>query len=321
VGEPFKVNDRELQLSTNQMWYEINQLKDDWPSYIYEKLHKVAYRQQGLANTLLSPKYAIGKHKASDIEAWADRYLVTGNATLVATGVDHEDALKFASSRFLLAKGPTVSPSAPPKFYAGDARKQRPNAEHVVVYLAAPAPGLTDVKGTTAYALLTNLLGTGPLTSWSDGGQNRLARAARKAVSNPFYATATNCPCEDGGIFSLFYSSYWQDSATLAKALVGEVRALGSAGPNEKDLQAAKNRLKCQVLLRAENDDALIEDLGVQAVTRQADIHLAADQTKLIDSVSAADIQQAAKQLVSGKFALAAIGRLDKTPYLDELLA
>lgn len=53
------------------------------------------------------------------------------------------------------------------------------------------------------------------------------------------------------------------------------------------------------MLLRAENDDALIEDLAVQVATRQADIHMAADQTKLIDAVSAADIQQVSSFLKS----------------------
>jgi len=319
AGEPFRVSNRELEFSTPQLWYEKSQLKDDLPAYAFEKLHKIVYRHQGLANSLLSPKYAIGKHKARDLGLFVQRYFVTGNATLVATGVDHEEALKFASKGFTLRKGSAIAAPTNTTFNAGETRKERPS-DYAVVHIAGPAPGLTDVKGTFAYAVLANFLGTGPTTKWSEGGQSRLARAARKAISNPFFVTASNYNYEDTGLFSLFYTSQWEDSSAVAKSLVGAVRAVAGEGANDKELQAAKNRLKYRLLSSAETDDAVAEDLIAQASVRQSDLHQASDQVKLIDSVTAAEVQQAAKQLVGGKLAISSVGRLDKTPYLDELV-
>jgi len=311
------VKQHELESSAAQMKRELSLLKDNWPAYILERLHKAAYRRDGLGNSLLSPKYAVGHHQATAVTEFAKEHFTTGNATLATVGVDQDEVLKWANLFFPLDKGSAVRAPEKPKSFGGELRKARPS-ELTAVYIGAPSVGLNDVKGTITHTVLANALGTGPLTKWNDG-QNRLAKAVRKATSNPFHVSASNIGYEGAGLFTLFYSSHWADSGAVAKAVLGELRNVASSGISDKELQAAKNRTKYRILSLAENSDHVLEDLAVQAAVRQTDLYLANDQTKLVDAVTANDLQQAAKVIVSSKLALSAIGRLDKTPYLDEL--
>jgi len=318
TSEPFHVLQHELEWSKAQMLRELYLLKDNWPAYTLEKLHKAAYRRNGLGHLLLSPKYAIGKHKVDQLVDYASEHFTTGNAALAATGVDSDDVLKWASDFFPLAKGSSVAAPEKAKFYAGELRKQKPS-NLATVHIGAQSVGLNDVKATLAQTVLANVLGTGPAIKWSEGGQTRLAKAVRKSTSNPFYVSASNIGYDGSGIFTILYTSQWDDSAAVAKAALGELRSIASQGVKDQELEGAKNRVKYRLLSLAENDDYVVEDLAVQAAVRQSDACLSSEQAKSVDAVTAADVQQAAKNIVSGKLAMGAIGRLDKTPYVDEL--
>ncbi|XP_038841645.1 cytochrome b-c1 complex subunit 2, mitochondrial-like [Salvelinus namaycush] len=79
-----------------------------------------------------------------------------------------------------------------------------------------------------------------------------------------------------------------------------------------------RKQLKAEYLMSMESSEGLLEEMGAQALSSGA-YHSPETVTQSIDSVSHADVVNAARKFVDGKKSMAACGHLANTPFVDEL--
>jgi predicted Zn-dependent peptidase len=80
-----------------------------------------------------------------------------------------------------------------------------------------------------------------------------------------------------------------------------------------------RNNLKATTLMATENPSALVEELGAQALI-SGQVLNSRDYEIAVDSVSAQDVSSLALKIIKGKGAMASVGKLYNTPYLEDLL-
>ncbi len=80
-----------------------------------------------------------------------------------------------------------------------------------------------------------------------------------------------------------------------------------------------RNNLKATTLMATENPSALVEELGAQALI-SGQILNTSDYEKAVDSLSVQDVSSLALKIIKGKGAMASVGKLYNTPYLEDLL-
>jgi ubiquinol-cytochrome c reductase core subunit 2 len=307
----------ELKESNESLIIDHGALRENYAGYVLEMLHRAAYRTSPLANSLYAPKRMIGKHSAKMLESFAESYLVSGNAALVGVGVDHELLTSIAKDAFPLRSGSSAN-TTPAKYGGGELRKDK-GGHIAAVAFAAEGASLKDPKTAAVQAVLGALLGVGPQVKWSDGGRSRLGKAVQGATSNPFFVTTFNFAYVDSGLFGIQYFGNHNDSSKIAKAVIGEFRKASKENVNDAELKSAQARVKYHLLAQSECGHNVIEDLAVQTMARPGSYVSPSEFTKLVDSVTAGDVQEAAKKMLSSKLSMAALGNLAHTPYLDEL--
>lgn len=77
-------------------------------------------------------------------------------------------------------------------------------------------------------------------------------------------------------------------------------------------------QLKAAILMGTEEQASIVEDLATQAASTGS-LLSPKEQCRVVDSITAADVNQIVGKALKGKGAMAAVGRLYNTPYLDEL--
>uniref|UniRef100_A0A915HFK9 Uncharacterized protein n=1 Tax=Romanomermis culicivorax TaxID=13658 RepID=A0A915HFK9_ROMCU len=309
-----------LENSHHAMRIDHAAIREDFPSYSIDLLHKAAYRQSPLSRSLYASNRMIGKHTENMLYDYFERYVTSNNGALVGLGVDHELLLKYAAEMFLLPQSSAESAihsAEKSKYGGGEMRKER-GGEITVVALAVEGASLEDPKIQATQTLLLNAIGSSPRMKWNSGGESRLNRAIKSSITNPFYISPINLNYTDSGLCGVQYVCQAADSEHLAKSVIGEFRKAAREGLQEKDLQAAKAKTNFQVLSALDDNAISLDDLAVQSFVRGTYLSNS-DIVKLVDGISLGEVNQMAKKIFASKLSMVAIGNLDKTPYLDEL--
>jgi len=71
--------------------------------------------------------------------------------------------------------------------------------------------------------------------------------------------------------------------------------------------------------MAAEDQSTLVEEIGSQALTSGQVISMR-EYEKAVDSISAQDVSSLALKVIKGKGAMASVGKLYNTPYLEDLV-
>jgi len=182
---------------------------------------------------------------------------------------------------------------------------------------------MKDVKGQAAFAVLASVLGIGPSMPWSGGvGQGLLAKAVTKVIGGatvPYNVTSVTTSHSDNGIFGVYCVSTADRVGDVVKAALAPLKEVAAGGVKDGDLNRAKAQTKSWVLTRAETDEAMLEELIVQTLSGDSEFHGPTELARILDSVTAQDVQQAAKKVIGSRPAMAAIGSISATPYVDEI--
>jgi len=284
---------------------------------ILDLLHKAAFRDGPLGNSLFAHDFNIGKVKHDALAKFAASRLVTGEAAIVGINVNHGDLLSYATEQAPIVAGQGL-PLPTSNYIGGEVRKPtRGSLAHVAI--AGPGVGLKDAKAVATQAVLSAALGTGPVVKYSNGaGQGVAALAVQKASNNyPFGISALSAAHADTGLVGVYVVAHGEKMGALVKAAVSAFRGVAKTGISEEQLNRAKRIASFNALLHAEDGSNLLEDLVAQTLATGT-AQSPTDFVKLIQSVNATEVQQAANKAIS-KLSLAALGKLDGTPYLDEL--
>lgn len=147
---------------------------------------------------------------------------------------------------------------------------------------------------------------------------SKFAQEIAKTTSLPFDATAFNVNYTDSGLFGIYTISQASVTGEVIKAALNQMKAVSEGGVTDEEVARAKQQLKAAFLMSVESSEGLLNEIGSQ-VLASGTYTSPATVVEQIDSVTTADVVNAAKKFVSGKKSVTARGNLANTPFADEL--
>jgi processing peptidase subunit alpha len=291
---------------------------DNSNQVVTEAAHTAAFGASGLGRSI-APSFA--KLKALDSAALHEFHakgFTAGNIVVAAAGVDHADFVKQVESAFGgLATAPAPAKAASP--YTGGqyclAGEPSDGMTHVVLGFNGASWKSDNL---IPMCVLNTLMGGGGSFSAGGPGKGMYSRLYLQVLNQHHWvqnATALNSPYTDSGLFGIFGSSMGGDAPALVQVLAEQLA--GMAGPvSAEELARAKAMTKSSVHMNLESRAIVLEDLGKQVLCYGKRL-TAADICAQIDALTAADLQKAAKELISTPLTYSAWGETHSLPRYD----
>uniref|UniRef100_A0A131XKY1 Putative cytochrome b-c1 complex subunit 2 mitochondrial-like protein n=1 Tax=Hyalomma excavatum TaxID=257692 RepID=A0A131XKY1_9ACAR len=293
---------------------ELALFRQNREAVLMEAVHQAAFRG-GLANSLYINDFLVGRYDSEKLSQFFKKHVSAPRAVVSVVGAEMtrlSDALKKVE----LPTNPGAD-FLPCKFGSGEVRLEMPG-EFVDAAVVTEGVGVRNSKECLALGVFAHMLGSGPRLPYSESQATKLGEAAAKATQKPFAASALNVNYTDTGLFGVAVAGYHEDMDKLVKAALGQVRTVAQK-VTDKDVQDAKQRLKAAVLFGRENQSDVAVEMGVH-VSRTGQPWRHDDLLQAIDAVTTQDVATMASRVTKGKPAIAALGRLHKTPHVDELV-
>eukprot|EP00063_Salmo_salar_P074723 XP_014049558.1 PREDICTED: cytochrome b-c1 complex subunit 2, mitochondrial-like [Salmo salar] len=281
---------------------------------VIEKLHEAAYKN-ALSNSLYCPDYMVGKVSGEQLQSFVQNNFTSARMALVGLGVNHS-VLRQVGEQFLSVRSGAGVGGAKAVYRGGELRVQ--NGAGLVHSLIASEGGVTGSAEANAFSVLQRVLGAGPHVKRGSNVTSKLSQGIAKATTQPFDATAFNATYADSGLFGVYSIAQADSAGEVIKAAIAQVTGVAKGGVSEDDVARARKQLKAEYLMSMESSEGLLEEMGAQALSSGA-YHSPETVAQSIDSVSHADVVNAARKFVDGKKSMAAIGHLANTPFVDEL--
>ncbi|KAG7222847.1 hypothetical protein INR49_016027, partial [Caranx melampygus] len=224
--------------------------------------------------------------------------------------------LRQVGEGLLSVRSGAGTPPVKSLYRGGELRVQ--NNDDLVHALIASEGGVTGSAEANAFSVLQRILGAGPHVKRGSNITSKLSQGIAKATTQPFDATAFNASYSDSGLFGIYTIAQANSAGEVIKAAITQVRGVAEGNVSEADITRAKNQVKAEYLMSIESSEALIEEIGAQALTTAA-YQPPAAVLQTIDTVTKDDVVKAAKKFVTGKKTMAASGNLVSTPFVDEV--
>merc|ERR1712110_180371 len=274
-----------------------------------ENLHKAAYRNDGLANSLFCPEHMIGKHSDSALDAFHKKTVTADRSMLVGLNMDFGHLLDFAKSLELeTGSGPSATDA---KFFGGgDIRTdQTGGIAHIAIAADAGNP-ISNLKEAAANYILKSILGNGEVVKRGALG-GKLAKGLGEGMNavTGFHSTYVGA-----SLIGAFIST---DAASAGATVSAVAAALRSVTVSADEFAAAKKQCAIEIAEMGLNPMMQVEMIASAMET--PDLTSFDAVANIIDQVSLADVQAAAKKLSNAKLSLGACGNLANVPYADSL--
>lgn len=281
---------------------------------VLESLHAAAYKN-ALSNSLYCPDYMVGHISSDQMHAFVQNNFTSRRMALVGLGVEHS-VLVQVGEHFLNIRGGTGAAGKMAQYHGGELRiSGRESLVHSAVVCEGAALGTAEA---TAYRVLQQVLGTGPLVKRGSNTTGKLGLAISKATAAPFSASAFNVSYSDSGLFGMYTISQASSTGEVLKAALAQIKAVAQGALTAADLTRAKNQLKAEYLMSLESSEGMFEDMGSQALGGGTYTSPEA-VVDGIESVNSDAVISAAKKFVAGKKTMVSRGKLTTTPFIDEL--
>ena len=307
--KPWEVND-----STYNMELDLAFLENNPEAILMEALHKAAFRG-GLANSLFCPSFMIGKHTTESLHNFVHENFAASKTSVVGLGVNHNN-LESAVSKLFNLSNPSGSDGTT-KFGGGEIRLEK-DIPFVHTAIVAEGSGLDNTKDALSLGVLQCLLGTSKNSKLGSSEFSKLGSAASKSTNSPFTVSSLNVNYSDTGLFGVYIAGAPTDMKEIVKSVVSQMREITKSF-SENDVQNAKHHLKAKLAFARENSKDLMSEMVIDTAS-VGHIRDIKDIEKSIDELKTSDISAVAARVMKTKPAMASVGRLHSTPYLDELI-
>ncbi|KAM8961136.1 cytochrome b-c1 complex subunit 2, mitochondrial [Pelodytes ibericus] len=281
---------------------------------VLENLHAASYKNT-LANSLFCPDYRIGKVSSEELQQFVQNNFTSSRMALVGLGVSHS-VLQQVGEQFLNIRSGAGSTGAKSQYRGGELRVATGDSlVHAALVAEGASSGSPDAN---AFAVLQHVLGAGPYIKRGSNTTSKVFQAVGKATNLPYDVSAFNVNYSDSGLFGIYTISQAAAADDVIKAAINQVKAIAQGTVTEADITRAKNQLKSHYLLSVENSSELLNEIGSQVLS-SGGYSSPNEVVQQIDSVTSADVVNAAKKFASGKKSFTATGNLENTPFLSEL--
>lgn len=307
----------ELTGANQQLKFDLAMLHHQPHVELIEALHKAAYRESTLGGSIFTPEHRVGRNTPDVLRDYMAQNYTSSRVALVGVGVDHDQLLQY-SKQLTMPVG-TGAEAQKAVFGGGEVRIDTGNP---LVHAAVVTEGVSlSSKDIIALAVLHQAIGTGPHIKRSNNlATSKINQAVAQATSAPFAASSINVNYSDSGLFGFSVITQATDADKVLKSITSQFANITKTGVSDKEVQTAKYQLKAGVSMSLEDSGQLVEELGIQAqITGQ--VLTLEDITQAIDKVTTTEVNNIAKKVINGKPAMAAVGDLHNTPYLDQLMS
>lgn len=268
---------------------------------VVDQIHKAAYRNGGLGNSVYAPCSKIGAICTNSLTAFADKHFVNGNAVLFATNAVHEDLTFFGENHSSFRNGSAVSPST--SAYKGGEVRREADTKYAHVIVAGEGAAGNNAKALATQAVLLTALGNSSPVKFTSSATGVIGKAAGENAS----ASAYQAVHSDSGLAGVYIVAEGSHADQVVSNVVGALKSFKVADIESVKKQAYNNSLRAS----AHSDNYSIE--------RTSQLFQSQDNyIELIPNVSASDVEAAAKKL-SGKLSVASYGNISQVPYVDTL--
>ncbi|KAL3876312.1 hypothetical protein ACJMK2_034174 [Sinanodonta woodiana] len=304
----------EVQDIQPQMKLDLAILEAQPVNHLMELLHTAAFRDT-LGRSLYAPSFKIGKYNPEQLLSFVHNQYTAGRIAIVGLGVDH-DVLTHKLMRLKPFEASDVE-TKKAVFHGGELRVPSP-LDLAYVAVATEGPSLNS-KEYLAAGVLQMILGSGPFVKYSSNVVcSKLAQAISKTTNQPFSISGLNASYSDSGLFGFVAITQPEDMDKVLRGAFKEMAGLSKTGVSDQEFQRGKNQLKSSILMSLEDGDNLLTDLVAQSLLYKKFVS-PEELSRNIDEITKIDVNNVAKKIVSGKPAMAAVGDLSNTPYLDQL--
>lgn len=273
-----------------------------------EMLHKAAFRNTGLANSLFVSDFKMGKLSSDTLNEYVAQTHQASRMVVVGLGVDHGALVNYAKG---LGVGAGDGPAGASVYGGGELRKES-DAPISVIAVAGSGASLGS-NDAAALAVAQHILGVGPSVKYGSNASSALAKAVAGSGGNGM-ASAVNISYSDAGLFGYFVVA---ESATADKVVRAAHSTVKGLKVTEADTAKGKTCVKAAIHMASESGGEALADMGLQALLlgKYNDPVAAA---AAVDAVTPSAVDAALRKVFSGKLSMSVLGNAN-IAYLDQL--
>jgi len=287
---------------------------------VVENLHKNAYREGPLGNSILAPSHRIGKISNKQLGLFAKSRLVTSEAVLVGINIDHSSLLDYSSHQGSISQESSGGkPGRDSPYIGGGEMRVSANTPLVHVAIAGQGARLTDLKSVAVQSVLAAVIGRGQNLKFTNSpGFGVVSKQVFKAANHhKVGVNALNIVHSDGGLAGVYIVAEGDKAAPYVKAAVAGLKELASSAPDAETLSIAKKLTEVETHVNAESSAGLAIDQAAQ-ILANGSVASPSEFIKAVQEVSGEDIKKAAARILE-KPSISSYGKINQVPHVDQL--
>ncbi|KAL1230982.1 Cytochrome b-c1 complex subunit 2 [Trichinella spiralis] len=293
------IHDWTMENTNEQLYVDRQLFYDDPCSYAVDLVHRVAYSTSTLGYSLHCPKWAVSKHSSVQIGSFIANHLTN-------------EKLKLSNKK---------QSELPIAVYTGGVLVELSPGRSACVAVAGEGTDIKDTSSVATQLVFSALFGNASEFSTNSSVTSPLKRAVESVASYEVMGSCFNYFYSDTGLFGVCLKCNPADTDVVLKSAVAELKKLARGRPEEGKLKAAKALVKRKFLDDSENLDYFCSELAYQACSSDGVKFITpASFCKLIDSVSASDLQTFTSKLFSKPLTVISCGRTEAMPFIHELI-
>ncbi len=284
---------------------EIRMYEDEPDELVMDVLAESVYSGHPLGYTILGLEDNLRAFSRNDIQTYvSDRYKPSNMVVAIAGNISKEQAIAEVEQYFGTARAHTDGDEPQltvPSFTRGVSVRQK-DIEQVHICLAAPGlpAGHEDLY---ALVLLNNTLG--------NSTSSRLFQEVREDRGLAYSVFSFHTAYKDCGMFGIYTGTSPEHVSEVMSIIDRICQDVAEHGLTAEELRKGKEQVKGSMMLSLESTSSRMSRLGKNELVLGREVTL--DETlQGIQNVTAADVQRVAQNILTQRFALAAVGPIDE---------
>ena len=304
------MDSEELDKEKGVIIQEINMQNDTPDDLIFDYYNEVAYPNQPLGRAILGTIESVSQITSQRLLEYMHTQYTTQRLVVSASGaVDHEIFVAECEKRLTKIQSHTM-PAAESAYYCGGEKRVVKPHEQVNIVLGFESASYHN-PDRYASSLLSAILG--------GGMSSRLFQEIREKRGLVYSIYAYSSPETDTGTFGIYAGTGEKEVVELMPVLCDELLKLSDTLTDE-EISRAKAQKKAAILMHQENILTHAESNAISSVI-YGKIQSIEEKINLIDSVTKADLKRVARQILSGKPTLAALGPIKHVMSYNDIVA
>lgn len=292
---------------------EIAMVDDDPSDLVHDQFAQVLFGDTPLGRPILGTSETIlGITRDSIVDFYRSHYQPEALVIAIAGNVNHDEAVKLAEAALLRAESQHFA-SRTPKPAGDDSTtgamapisrldSRQTEQAHVVIGTRGLVRG--DQRR-FVNAIMTTVLG--------GGMSSRLFQAIREQRGLAYSVYSYGQSFRDSGIFGIYAGCIPAKLETVLEVSNEELQSFVSKGITPGELVRAKGQVKGGTVLGQEDTSARMTRLGKSELHGEPLLSIA-EILQRVDSVTATDVDELARELLSEPLAMSVIGPYEKLP-------